>query len=911
MKSRARATTKRPAVSSSVSESGITASATRHAYPTVPLHYVARTDLERRLKRAIRTSPLVLVSGTPGSGKTTLVGRVLGRLGSERRFWYFGALDRNGRPYDDHLMAEFAKRTTFALAHPLHETLVHVVDELARDASELAPRYVIVDDVDVLPLETAATLARSIAAHASRVRWVLVGRTFFDDPILRSFEFRVGGLLEGDARELLRVASHDEAPTFAPDSLVRNAPTPQALLDWIRHGSSPSVQAFADALGPNAQRALAQLRAHIGPMKETVARRVLGIPHIVRLMQHGLAFRHGGFVYLVPEARALMQWVEPLSPADAALLASDVLACGGKPLDALRICISHDSHRMVAALLDMYGTSLANLEGTHLLDALANYTPTLAETRDRIVHLCARAAARFPSNAPLAAFETSESPMQPDALLELAQAHMFRGNPAEAQRLLQGLLEQSSAVQTAPIKERADALLLQLEDEFGIVRANASVRPSSAPPSARACLRSEELLQALSMKSLRELDVEPELQANPSEHDSICVETGLSRIACSAILIERGDATEASRMLDSLAAFASSFDYGEGFHAACRAFLLLDHGRLDDCVDIIRTHAAKNASRSSPHKNLVRLFRVVDLGVALQCGRPPTLVDLDQEEERETEAHPLASWKRNLEAYLLRRRGCALSFSHRTPTGTPACAYQLLQQGCVLLLAGDLEGALFSALRALDLGERECRRSIVFEALSLIEDIHFLGASTTGPFSLTDKQRHWNAPSTLPERTVGGETSARVLRRERRARALTSNDVPLDLVDEWVVSRALRTDSCGAHRRSRVAWTVDETTRCVYLPRGRIVDLKSKPLLFQLLRVVAEQIDGATKETLALRAWGLRGYLSSRDDKRIHVAVRTLRTLLEPDTNEPVSVLTTADGYRLGKGYCQPWPRTR
>ena len=53
--------------------------------------------------------------------------------------------------------------------------------------------------------------------------------------------------------------------------------------------------------------------------------------------------------------------------------------------------------------------------------------------------------------------------------------------------------------------------------------------------------------------------------------------------------------------------------------------------------------------------------------------------------------------------------------------------------------------------------------------------------------------------------------------------------------------------------------------------------------------------------------WELRDYHPLRDDKRLQVAVRRLRVMLEDDSEQPRRVVTIAAGYAV-RGLAPPRP---
>lgn len=72
------------------------------------------------------------------------------------------------------------------------------------------------------------------------------------------------------------------------------------------------------------------------------------------------------------------------------------------------------------------------------------------------------------------------------------------------------------------------------------------------------------------------------------------------------------------------------------------------------------------------------------------------------------------------------------------------------------------------------------------------------------------------------------------------------------------------------------------------------------PLSARLLAGILSRGGEASLPQLASIGWGLDDFHPLRDSKRIHVAIRRLRTRLEADASDPTRLVTTTDGYRVG-----------
>jgi hypothetical protein len=143
----------------------------------------------------------------------------------------------------------------------------------------------------------------------------------------------------------------------------------------------------------------------------------------------------------------------------------------------------------------------------------------------------------------------------------------------------------------------------------------------------------------------------------------------------------------------------------------------------------------------------------------------------------------------------------------------------------------------------------------------------------------------------------------------RQAQALLGDDPRLDDVDRLVLG-AVRRRAGGLHVE-RVgagtgpgagAWGLDETRMSAWTEDGRAVSFASTPMLWNVVKAIADRGGSASKGDLATSVWGVRDYHPLRDDKRLQVAVRKVRMLLEENPSAPTRLITTADGYALGGG---------
>jgi len=140
----------------------------------------------------------------------------------------------------------------------------------------------------------------------------------------------------------------------------------------------------------------------------------------------------------------------------------------------------------------------------------------------------------------------------------------------------------------------------------------------------------------------------------------------------------------------------------------------------------------------------------------------------------------------------------------------------------------------------------------------------------------------------------------------RQARALLGHgDADLDAVDRLVVDAIRKRCNIavrvlGARAPFRVGWGIDFRDRAVWLATRGLVDLSERPVFLQFLAALVEHDGVASKEQLATTVWGVEAYHPLRDDKRMQVAVRRLRLMIEDEPSNPTRLVTTPNGYAFG-----------
>lgn len=145
-----------------------------------------------------------------------------------------------------------------------------------------------------------------------------------------------------------------------------------------------------------------------------------------------------------------------------------------------------------------------------------------------------------------------------------------------------------------------------------------------------------------------------------------------------------------------------------------------------------------------------------------------------------------------------------------------------------------------------------------------------------------------------------------------RARALLVEGAPIGVpvgVIDRVVLDAFRARTgwtpprvVDASREAPDAFGIDLARRSVWFSSGARVDFSRHPLLFRILERLAARRGSATKEQLVVEVWGERSYHPLRHDNRLHAAIRKLRKQLGDDAHDSRWIVTTEEGYALGRG---------
>lgn len=148
----------------------------------------------------------------------------------------------------------------------------------------------------------------------------------------------------------------------------------------------------------------------------------------------------------------------------------------------------------------------------------------------------------------------------------------------------------------------------------------------------------------------------------------------------------------------------------------------------------------------------------------------------------------------------------------------------------------------------------------------------------------------------------------------RRARVLLGGESPLDAIDRRILA-ALREkrgiapcaslSAWAPHKppepraREQPGWGLADDERRVWLPSGASISLADRPQLWSILVALHELGGTATKEQLVQAIWHEAEYHPLHHDNRLQVAIRKLRKVIEDEPSRPTRLVTLAEGYTL------------
>ncbi len=893
----------------------------RYRLPNPPSDFVGREEELSAVADALETSPVTVVTGPGGVGKTALALATIHRRFPKRvpRALYVSLpAEADGLEARQELLRALAlsTRTEIGWAHLQDDP--DALTEALLDLAEEHGFWLLIDDLHHLSANEAEELVVQLARYARTSRYLFTSRRATrPKPGATSRLIEVGGLDDEAALELAQHLAGERAPETLKEAVRTSGGSPWLLREALLAAPHAEPSAPGDErslLGglDEATRQFARLAATLElPVPAADLSRATGIPES--------SWRPA------LEARG---WLEE-GPAGVRLheVAQQGITRGGKSLDPsdvwlpmARALARHESIaiRIDAVRLLIDGRDFSTVEEVledELGDILAEgYAPKLWKllTRapeDRLQGARLRCAAELGSPTVLRQLPRPLGDSSVDRLT-WAETRYMKGDVAGALDVL-AALDKTPLALGEPEEWRFDAELLRCRiliarDEI----ADAHGRLLSLSPTTEdEATRRDAILASLS-------EVVPtkrsETMAELASLERRCTALGgrdraLARfhVAMAYFRNDAPDAAEAalgpltsSDAIDALALFETR--RAAWLHAA----LDIARGRLDSAqnrLELLEPFLhSPSLIRADVYMTRARLWMV--------RGEFRELSALIEQARTEAVGLGLLAAKRRAErlaarvqALLLRepearaRSEAALSnlekhtttlersLADLTARGLWSRAAEQRSQLCALLLIAKKDAAFDHALQ------------ILRTQANHMGSLRFAAESDLLRMAREVDLARLEAIAAHPDLSPVAM---------RRARALLGGKPEADAIDRAVVSRIAMPPlelvvPAEDGDSWQPGWGVDRATRRVWFPSGEWLDLSRRALHLRLLLALASHGGAASKEELVRDVWEEREYHPLRHDTRLQVTVHKLRDLLEDDPKAPQRLVTTLGGYGL------------
>ena len=888
--------------------------------PNRPPLLVGRAPEVERMAAAIRRSPLTIVYGPRGLGATAVVLDVL-----HREFADHVDQIRYLEPGAD-VKADVVRALGGATASA----------EAALDLAEAAGAWLVLDGVR----DPGWRLAALVARYARASKWIAISTELPSDAVLEH-AIPISAL---DPMALAELAASWQ-PGLGPGDVevaVTAARGSPRRLRRILADRIGSANAHAPR-GSIAERVLAVLAVTELPLpRELVLDVVRGVTDadLEELDERGLVVASDAGLAIPAQIKP----AAPVEPSDMSI-GVELAERLGRSLDpvaiaeAIRLALSANALALAHALLERDGARLI-AEGhaprfAHVL--LATHDPALTSWRLRV-------GVEIGDGAVLAdlADDSAHSPSRTDRLL-WAEA-LMRANKIDAALEVVSTIEDPAARLLAARGFGTRGELAAARGELERLAGMADVPRVIAVRAATLAARLEALAGRAPAARAKVAELRPQLGGLPPTAVAEVIQSIASTYH------DVGDLDAAEAALDEL---ERRLDFDElarfvGRRARLvRASVWLDRGRLDDAA-----HAFDEIERASSFASLHRPFLVV-LRAQLALARDDLHAaarGLGEVRDLDVGTGYLGAWATSLAARLALIEP-ALAPMRPAPAGTglwpmvarlddARSALRAGRSGSPRELATDADSfELYFATRALE-WERALVGGEAAAALALATDtaarcahagfgIHeadalagaidaaIVAGDIAARDAALDRLDALAARLGLPRQAaeielvrelLGARRPVQLERiamtsgpRSRRARFALGDTAIADQIDRAVCIAldVVPAAVVAGLTASWPGWGVDRTSKCVWLPDGRIVELADKPQMWKLLDTLVTTPTFAAKETLVESAWGI-AYHPLRHDKLLHNAIHKLRKLIE-EPGAPRRIATVLDGYRLGE----------
>lgn len=893
--------------------------------PNAPEVFVGRAAELRFVAQRLRASPLTLVWGPPGIGKTGLA-VVATRAARAPQAIYVSARDSDG---DDPFLAALERELVAAAKAPVARarrgrSRTEIVASIL-EVAERAAALVVVDDVDSVSEEVVERLLLSIARYGDAARFLVLSRVRPRWGDLADKTLRLDPLGSDEVRELAERCLPAQRRVDVETIVARAAGSPHRTRLLALGHDLDGVTRITDDLPDDARRTLFGLCLLRIPV--ALAREVSEA-----LDERGLVRLEAGRARLDDALRAMIL-VEVRDRAAARASALGLLegaTDAASLFERLRLLLDEDE---VSARRGTEARALLDERADELF--VAGYAApifALLERRgDRSFDADRRACAAWLQGGP--ALSWALGAVEPsDARGRLAFSKLL----AHGGQLRRASAIASELARRGPEEMREDALLLlgDLERHAGepasAVRTLEGARPRDAYGRAERDLRLATALVASGQleRARSILDAHPEETLEGDDRRRLVATLGgawlhagrfreLERVLGDeppaadaraselflhlALAVERGHVARGEALLRRVGLFVDESAHLRFAHAFAAIRLGLVVGPLDGVAE--RARALSDDPRVRELPDLVAWAHGARAAVQVVLA-PRSSLEIPPGTYADAARALIDAWGTILAA----RRGETTS---RAVTESASADVQIVVrraraeakvgEGDLDAALAEIEGALAEArtnglaleevgLLSLRVDVELLRRgrapgevALLREAAEALGSARFAGEARLGAWLGAPAEER--DPATL----LALAADARSPIAQRRASAIAGRDAALDALDARVVALAAR-------HADAPSIVLDLGARAVRLPSGQRIDLGASELTLRLLETLARAGGRASKELLAKEGWQVASYHPHRDDRRLHVAIHRMRGLLD---SADELIVRDGDGYRV------------